>query len=122
MTNKTGSATDRYFNAIEDTLRPLAFELRSIIVGALPHARESIKWNFPVYEENGLICSIRVSSKHVALQFFQSGTMLDDPNRLLEGSGKKMRHIKIRKKTDINVKLLESWLKQAARINQPNNQ
>lgn len=110
--------TDQWLSALSDDKKVLAAELRSIITSALPAAQESIKWNFPVYEENGLVCSIRVTDKHVALQFFESGILLDDPDGLLEGTGKKMRHIKIRKKSDIKVKLFKSWLKQAAELNE----
>ncbi len=95
----------------------LAAELRSLIKKALPDCRENIKWGYPVYEQDGLVCSIRNASHHIALQFFNSGVYLDDPKGLLQGTGQKMRHIKIRKKSDIQKKLYSEWLVQAAKHN-----
>jgi hypothetical protein len=70
----------------------------------------------PVYEADGMICAIRVVGDYVALQFYTSGTKLDDPDGLLEGTGKRMRHVKIRSKADLRRKLLTSWIKQAANV------
>ena len=38
---------------------------------------------------------VNAFSAHVNVGFFQ-GAALDDPNRLLQGSGKRMRHVKVR--------------------------
>ncbi len=102
-----------------DELAEIAIELRSLIKKTLPDCIESIKWGYPVYELDGLVCSIRNASRHIALQFFSSGIHLDDPNGLLQGSGQKMRHIKIRKKSEIQKKLYSEWLVQAAKHNCP---
>ena len=76
---------------------------------------EVIKWGTPVYEKAGLvICSLRAASQHVALQFGSIGTRLHDPDGLLEGTGKKMRHVKVRTSSDIKKKLFAGWIKKAA--------
>ncbi len=111
-----GTAADAFFDSLEDAVAPLARELRSIIRRALPHTSESIKWGMPVYEQDGVICAIRPSSDYVALQFYSSGSKLSDPDGLLEGTGRRMRHIKIRSKSHIKKRLFTSWLKHAAGI------
>lgn len=68
----------------------------------------------PVYEADGLICAIRAADDYVAFQFYASGTKLDDPDGLLEGTGKRMRRVKIRSKADMRTKLFTSWIKKAA--------
>ena len=45
---------------------------------------------------------------HVNVGFFR-GAQIDDPNGLLEGTGKLMRHVKLRPGAAINVRALE-WL------------
>ena len=109
-----GSAADTFFDSLAEAVAPLARELRGIILRALPHASESLKWGMPVYEQDGMICAIRPSNGYVALQFYTSGAKLSDPDGLLEGTGKRMRHVKIWSKSDIKKRLFTSWLKQAA--------
>lgn len=109
-----GDDADAFFHSLNRRIAPLARELRGIIRRAVPTASEAIKWGMPVYEADGLICSIRAADGYVALQFYTGGTRLHDPDRLLEGTGKRMRHVKIRSKGDIRKLLFTSWIKQAA--------
>ena len=110
-----GSKADTFFESLRGPIAPLARELRGIIRRAIPGASESLKWGMPVYGVDGLICAIRRSKDHVALQFYASGTSLGDPDGLLEGTGKRMRHVKIRSKGDIKKRIFSAWLKQAAK-------
>src|SRR5262249_5507258 len=93
---------------------PLARALRALIRQAAPMASESIKWGMPVYATGKLICAVRPAAGYVALQFYGSGTALPDPEGLLEGTGKRMRHVKIRTRDDIKKDLFTSWIRQAA--------
>lgn len=108
------AGTDEFFDSLDGTVAALARALRSIIRQAIPGASESIKWGMPVYETGELICAVRPSQKYVALQFYASGTCLPDPDGLLEGTGKRMRHVKIRTQSDIKKALFTSWIRQAA--------
>ena len=58
------------------------------------------------------ICYIAVSTDHVNLGFHR-GTDLSDPNRILEGTGKQMRHIKIRSISDLERPALRAYLREA---------
>ena len=109
-----GNKADAFFDSLSESVAPLARELRRIIRKAVPNASESIKWGMPVYEADRMICAVRAGDDYVALQFYTSGTKLDDPDGLLEGSGKRMRHVKIRSKADIRKTVFTSWIKQAA--------
>jgi hypothetical protein len=110
-----GAKAAAWFESLGDEIAPLAAELRDLVLAAVPDATEVIKWGTPVYEKDGLsICSLRAASEHVALQFGSIGTTLDDPDKLLEGTGKKMRHVKVRVKSDIKKRLFTRWIKQAA--------
>jgi uncharacterized protein DUF1801 len=58
------------------------------------------------------ICSIGVFSKHVDL-IFHRGTDLSDPQRVLEGSGTAMRHIKVRKLSELDRPALRAYVREA---------
>ena len=46
--------------------------------------------------ENAPFGYVNTFKDHVSVGFFY-GAVLDDPNRLLEGSGKRMRHVKLKR-------------------------
>jgi len=112
-----GDKADGWFAALDDDIAPLAAALRSLVREAAPHATETIKWGMPNYEENGPVCSIRKGRGFVALQFGKIATSLDDPEGLLEGTGKAMRHVKIRSAVDLKKTTFSSWIRQAAAAN-----
>jgi hypothetical protein len=70
--------------------------LRILIKKTVPKSRELLNpWGLPTYEWRGAIGYIMVGKKHVTLGFAR-GTELPDPAKLLQGTGKNLRHVKIR--------------------------
>ncbi len=61
------------------------------------------------------ICGIGPQKAHVNLIFLR-GTELDDPQKLLEGTGKKGRHVKIKKINEIDSKDLKFLIIKAANL------
>ncbi len=57
-------------------------------------------------------CAIIVYSKHINISF-PSGAFLSDPHGLLQGTGKRIRHIKIRNYDDINAPAVRNLLLEA---------
>ena len=55
---------------------------------------------------------VNAFTSHVNVGFFQ-GASLADPARLLEGTGKFMRHVKLRPGTDMNAAALSSLIERA---------
>ena len=115
-----GHDADAYFTELDPRLLPLAFAVREVVLRALPRdAVELIKWGVPCYMLPGRrmwTCSIRVAKGHVALQFGTSGARLLDPDGLLEGTGKDLRHVKVRSDQELSKRRLTAWIKQAVRI------
>lgn len=90
MTNSVES----WFNSLSQEEKIPLTELRQLIKDSNGNITEEIKWSRPCYSLNHLICYLHKSSKHVTIGF-QRGVQLDDPDSLLEGQGKDMRHVKI---------------------------
>lgn len=89
---------ERYDPAIQD----LALTVREFVLSELAPPSEHIINVYVVAMGYGTsakmkdqICYIGVNTAYVNLGFHR-GTELDDPHRLLEGTGAKMRHVKIR--------------------------
>ena len=61
------------------------------------------------------ICNIYVYGRHVTLGF-PRGTDLDDPAGVLQGTGKAMRHITLKKQSDLDRAEIRPYLRQARRV------
>jgi hypothetical protein len=57
-----------------------------------------------------------VATKHITFGFPRA-TSLDDPNGLLEGTGKNLRHVKLRKAEDLRREGLRELIENAVRLN-----
>jgi hypothetical protein len=97
----------------------LARKLRKLIQNILPGAGEKIHpgWGvadyYPGEPQGRGFLSIGPQKKYVNL-YFMNGTDLPDPEGLLEGAGKKMRHVKIMTDEDLSNPALAELIKAAA--------
>jgi hypothetical protein len=84
---------------------------------ATPDATISIKWGQPVAEHRGPFCWMRAHSNHVNIGFWR-GSQLGDPGQVLEGSGTKMRHVKIHDKASVPMDALKAFVAEAVGLNE----
>ncbi len=113
-------ASKRTFNdwleGVETRLRPLARELRRMFLEAAPNLRESIKWGNPFFEKKVRIFYIASQAdKYVTLGLCQ-GALLPNPDGLIEGTGKRMRHVKVRSLEDLEAAALGRIIRQAVEM------
>ena len=88
--------------------------LRKLLKSLGPGITEEIKWSRPCYSTSrGLFCYLQSTKNHAVLGF-QQGASLHDPEKLLEGTGKDMRHIKFKDGAIVNTAAVTALLKQAA--------
>ncbi len=97
------------------TLRPLLELARDLLDEGLPGARQAIKWGYPTWVGNGNIASLLDYDEHVNLQFFQ-GARLADPEGLLVGTGKAMRHVRIGHARDLKTPGVKALVRSAWRV------
>jgi hypothetical protein len=105
---------EKYILAQSTSHREILRLLRRLIAETIPAAVEGIKWGYPWYWKNDNICYLAAQRNHVNLGFAQ-GANLPDPRGLLEGTGKAMRHIKVKSIADIQKVEIVRLLKSAAR-------
>ena len=111
------SKVDAWFDSSPSGQKIALTTLRGMIRAVVTDAIEEIKWGRPCYSfESGLFCYLYTTNTHVALGF-QCGSELDDPDDVLEGTGKDMRHIKLKVTDDISYKRdsIRALLTQAAK-------
>jgi hypothetical protein len=107
---------DQYLLKYDEEMGSLARDLRNMILEQVPDMDEVIKWKNLFYEKKGHVCAIVIHKDHVNLQFAR-GTELDDPERILEGTGKKIRHVKINNTKEINSDKLKNLVVEAVNLN-----
>lgn len=107
---------DQWFENCSEDQRDLLIELRKLIKSCHKDFVEEIKWSQPCYSLGKLVCYLKSTKKHAVLGF-QKGAHLDDPNDLLEGSGKDMRHVKVVSKKDIKKTAFKALIKAAIKFN-----
>ena len=106
-----------YISTLEDWKGEIVMELREIILEVSPEIKESIKWAQPVYESNGPFSYIKAFKNAVNFGFWR-GVDIKDPQGILQGSGEKMRHVKITKSDDIDHKVFGDFVRQAIKLNE----
>ena len=75
---------------------------------------EGFKYGGTTYNISGeLIGGIFSYKEHVSIEF-SYGANFSDPHKVLEGSGKQRRHIKIKTLSDIEKKLVSFYIRQSA--------
>jgi hypothetical protein len=89
--------------------------LRTFVKRVAPQLQESVKWGNGCWvQQNAPVAYVYSAPDHVQFGFFR-GSALKDPKGLLRGEGKFVRHVKVRKRTDIAEKDFGTLLRQAAR-------
>jgi len=106
-----------FLEAYDRPIADLALALREIILEEVPSASESIYQVYTVAiwfgfsgKMKDMFCFITTSSRHINLGF-PRGATLPDPNRVLEGEGKAMRHIKFANQRDLERPLVRRYIR-----------
>jgi hypothetical protein len=92
--------------------------VRKLILQADPNVVETWKWNVPVWESNGIICTGETYKAVVKLTFAK-GASLPDPSRLFNSSleGKTRRAIDIREGAKVDEQALQGLIRAAVKLN-----
>ncbi len=91
--------------------------LRSLIFDLMPEVKEEFKWSRPVYYRKELLCYLLSNKSYVTLGFYKGALGLPDPKGKLEGTGKEMRHLKIRSLEELDQAELSLWLTELYKLN-----
>ena len=108
-----------FLEAYDRNISDLVLALREVILEEAPDASESIYQVYTVAiwfgfsgKMKDMFCYIATNARHVNLGF-PRGSTLPDPNRVLEGEGKTMRHIKLRSQRDVERPFVRRYIQTA---------
>jgi len=91
--------------------------VRSLVKNTVKGVEEYVNpWKIPSFDSNGPLCCFMVGKEHVTFAFMR-GAALPDPGNLLEGTGKGVRHVKLRSVTDVKKPGVKKLVMAAAKLN-----
>ena len=114
----------KFLQGYNTEVRDLTLRVRELVLKTVPAAEEKVYtgWQTIGYSHSGAMktqfCSISPQRDRVNV-YFNRGAELPDPEHLLEGTGKYMRHVKVRTLKDAQSKGLKQLIKDAAADIQP---
>jgi hypothetical protein len=98
---------EHYVDKQRSPQKEIVGRLRKIILKTFPRIKEEMKMGVPWYEGKVYVVALK---DHVNVGFCLKGLSVKE-KRLLEGSGRTMRHIKIHSLKDIDDKKVEKLLR-----------
>jgi hypothetical protein len=111
-------AVDRILAEMPAPLRAIARALRAQIRAAAPELTETVKWGAPCYVGQHEVVYFAAYAAHVNLGFYR-GAHLDDASGRLEGTGKGLRHVKLRSVRETTAPEIRRLIRAAVRVDAP---
>ena len=106
------SPVDAWFQAQPEQQSELLSLLRRLVKSVDGGFSEELKWGRPCYALDRMVCYLHTTKSHVNLGFEQ-GARMTDPQGLLQGTGKSMRHIKFTSADDVDVTAVQAMIREA---------
>lgn len=100
MSMRKPTTVAAYVAQVDEDLRPLFKAVRTFVRKAAPGLTERLYMAMPCYWGDRPLVYIADHTAHVNLGFYE-GAHLADPDGVLEGTGKALRHAKVRTKADL---------------------
>jgi hypothetical protein len=91
--------------------------VRALVKKTLKGGEEYVNpWKIPSFDSNGPLCCFMVGKEHVTFAFMR-GAALPDPGKLLEGTGKSARHVKLRSVAEVKKPGVKKLIAEAVKLN-----
>ncbi|HLY07755.1 MAG TPA: DUF1801 domain-containing protein [Planctomycetota bacterium] len=110
-----GKPVGPWFKKLTPEIKAIADELHRLILAAEPRLRAEMKWGMPCYSMNSMVCALMGGKAHVNL-FFHRGKLLSDPKKLLAGSGKTVRSLRLTSVREIPAAAVQKFVRAAVAI------
>lgn len=115
---------EQFLSSLPESKKQSVARLRELILSAHKEVKEAVRWTtrrsgnclaFTHEKDNVAFIYTYRTVDYINLGFFFA-TALQDPKQLFEGTGKGMRHIKVRSVKDIPAAQVKAWVKEAVKL------
>jgi len=108
---KMNEQVTKYISEAPGEQRKIMEKIRDIIHKEVPSVVENFKWSRPIFSSDADFAYFKTAKSYLTFGFFKFDKIKDDFH-LLEGTGKDMRHIKIKKIDDLQPEIIRKWIQQ----------
>ncbi|MDN4491938.1 DUF1801 domain-containing protein [Ureibacillus aquaedulcis] len=117
--NRTIIEVDQFIEGLPEEIQEITSMLRKIILEASREIVEEYKWSMPNYSYKGLVCYLQTAKEHVKLGFHKGNQLQEGVGKdFLEGTGKTMKYITLKKKEDIKPEVFTTLILAAMELNE----
>lgn len=114
--NARDPRVDAYIARSAEFARPILAHLRAIVHAACPGATETLKWGFPHFMYEGMLCSMAAFKRHCSFGFWKGTLLVPDAER---DDGAMGHFGRIEKLDDLpSQRRIAALVKAAARLNE----
>jgi hypothetical protein len=106
---------DEYLADHPQKMRILSRKLRNLILEVEPEFDEVIRWKNLTYGKGKMLLAIVIHKDHINLEY-ANGRLLSERGYRLEGTGKNLRHLKIRTDSDLESELIPELIRKSIEL------
>jgi uncharacterized protein YdeI (YjbR/CyaY-like superfamily) len=115
---KKDTRVDAYIEKAQPFAQPIMREIRDLVHATCPDVEETIKWSFPHFDYQGIMCSMAAFKEHCAFGFWK-GSLIKDAHGNGLGGDAMGSFGRITKRKDLpSKKVLTGYIKQAMALNE----
>jgi hypothetical protein len=96
-------------------MKRVAKRVEEMIRREAPSLKVEKHWGHPWFVGTDLVCLVGPFSHHAQMEFWR-GSTIPDPDHLLEGTGKNLRHVKLRTLEEASSPQLAALLRRALEL------
>jgi hypothetical protein len=107
---------DTFIDDLDNPLKKLWEEIRTIILNTDAKIEEDIKWGAPTFIYKGNLATFNPRAKKFVNLTFHTGALINDPDRVLEGEAKEARVFKVKSQEELIQKkvglekVIKNWI------------
>lgn len=110
------SEIDTYIETkLDPKYREIVAALRTLMAEEAPGAVDCLTYGSPAWRGKKILAVVSQSKTHLTFAF-ERGAEMSDPHGLLDGVGKKTRHVKIKTLEGMNEGALRDYIGQAVQL------
>jgi len=118
---KKDKRIDAYISKSQGFAKPILRHLRSIVHKACPNVEETMRWGFPHFDYEGIMCTMAAFKAHCVFNFWKA-SLMKDPHKVMNKTSAKDSMGQFGRITSLTELpksgILLSYVKEAARLNE----
>ena len=112
----TNPKVDAYMKDLDNPMKDLWENIRTVVLNTDPKMDEDIKWGAPTFMYKGNLATFNPRAKKFVNLTFHTGAEIEDPEGVLEGDAKEARVLRVESDEDLAKKqsglekVVQNWI------------